>query len=59
MFVRMTEDLNEWVYNVRKGQLIDVPKEFGEQLLERKLAVSVETEKAIAEITGVETRKKK
>lgn len=54
VFVRMTADLNEWIYNVSKGQLIDVPTEFGEQLVERNLAVAVETEKAIKETYGLE-----
>jgi hypothetical protein len=50
----MTKDLNEWIYNVSKGQLIDVPNEFGEQLVERNLAVAVDQEKAIKETYGLE-----
>jgi hypothetical protein len=50
----MKADLNEWIYNVSKGQLIDVPPEFGEQLVKRELAVAVDPEQAIKETYGLE-----
>lgn len=52
MFVRFKKDHEEWIYNAKKGAQIDVPNDYAQQLIERDIAVAVDSEKAINELYG-------
>lgn len=56
MFIRLKQDHNEWIFNASKGALLDVPEEYGQDLIERGIAVAEDTERAINTLAGVEQR---
>ena len=53
MFIRFLQDHNEWVYDVRRGQLLDVAGDYAAELIDRGVAVAVPTAAAIEELTSV------
>lgn len=52
MFVRATKDLDFHIYNIRSGQLVELPADIGGQLVANGEAVVVEHGKAVEELAA-------